>query len=52
MLGLTPGALRLPLGYVQMPDSGWFVGEGLDPPAGLCAAASVLGDTAPHWLLL
>ena len=47
MLGITPGALRLPLCYVQMPASGWFVGEGLDPPAGLCAAASVPGDTAP-----
>ena len=47
MLGITPGALRLPLCYVQMPASGWSVGEGLDPPAGLCAAASVPGDTAP-----
>ena len=47
MLGITPGALRLPLCYVQIPASGWFVGEGLDPPAGLCAAASVPGDTAP-----
>lgn len=47
MLGITPGALRLPLCYVQMPASGWFVGEGLDPPARLCAAASVPGDTAP-----
>lgn len=47
MLGITLGALRLPLCYVQMPASGWFVGEGLDPPAGLCAAASVPGDTAP-----
>ena len=47
MLGITPGALRLPLCYVQMPASGWFVGEGLDPPAGLCAASSVPGDTAP-----
>ena len=47
MLGITPGALRLPLCYVQISASGWFVGEGLDPPAGLCAAASVPGDTAP-----
>lgn len=47
MLGITPGALRLPLCYVQIPASGWFVGESLDPPAGLCAAASVPGDTAP-----
>ena len=50
MLGITPGALRLPLCYVQMPVSGWFVGEGLDPPAGLCAAASVPGDTAPIFM--
>ena len=47
MLGIAPGALRLPLCYVQIPASGWFVGEGLDPPAGLCAAVSVSGDTAP-----
>ena len=47
MLGITPGALRLPLCYVQIPASGWFAGEGLDPLAGLCAAASVPGDTAP-----
>ena len=47
MLGITPGALRLPLCYVQIPASGWFVGEGLDPPAGLCAAVSAPGDTAP-----
>ena len=47
MLGIAPGALRRPLCYVQMPASGWFVGEGLDPPAGLCAAVSVSGDTAP-----
>lgn len=47
MLGIAPGALRLPLCYVQISASGWFVGEGLDPPAGLCAAVSVSGDTAP-----
>ena len=47
MLGIAPGALRLPLCYVQIPASGWFVGEGLAPPAGLCAAVSVSGDTAP-----
>ena len=35
MLGITPGALRLPLCYVQIPASGWFVGEvprGFAPP--------------------
>ena len=47
MLGIAPGALRLPLCYVQIPASGGFVGVGLDPPAGLCAAVSVSGDTAP-----
>ena len=46
MLGITPGALRLPLCYVQISASGWFVGEG----GGLGAGRPTIFMEDVRWL--